>query len=109
MEMDLGEVRMWGYMNAEMDLARRGKIQLAPNQLLLRAWDLSAPSPLGDEPKQRSRSRLFRIGAQAMAIASRRNDAPISQLSWRFMKKGHHGDEKKTPVVRALRPVILVS
>jgi hypothetical protein len=88
----------------------RGKLPRAPkssacaHHRLLPAWDPSAPSPVGDEAVQWSRSRLFHIGARDKAIASRRDDAPVSLSAelGGFLKKGHHRDEKKTPVVRAL-------
>jgi len=62
----------------------RGKLLRAPKSSacarhrLLPARDPSAPSPLEDEAVQRSCRRLFRLGAQEKAVASRGDGARLN-------------------------------
>jgi len=108
MKMDLGKSEDAGIYEGGDGFGAE-KSRARPNRLLLQArllptQDPSVPSPVGDEAVQRSRGRLFRIGARDRAVASRRDDAPVSLSAelGGFLKKVHHRDEKKTPVVRAL-------
>jgi len=86
MKMDLGKSEDAGIYEGGDGFGAE-KSRARPNRLLLRARllparDPSAPSPVGDEAVQRSRGRLFRIGARDRAVASRGDDAPVSRLSW---------------------------
>ena len=86
----------------------RGKLPRAPKSFacarhrLLPARDPSAPSPVGDEAVQWSRV-VYSASEHGTGLSLR--EAPMRRLSAElggFLKKGHHRDEKKTPVVRAL-------
>lgn len=107
MEMDLGEVRMWGYMKVEMDLARKNPAR-AKSIAATRAAAARAGSERAVASRRRARttepqsSVPHRSTGHGRRLATRRC-ARLSAKLGGFLKKGHHRDEKKTAVVRALR------